>query len=435
MDTFTDLSDQQLGDQIVTWAGRVAAGEARLLALIAEFDRREAWGGPGLLSCAHWLTWRIGIGLGAARERVRVARRLRDLPAIAAALAAGQMSWSQVRAVTRVAAADDGIDWVDLARHSSGEQLERIVRGIRRVQVVEETEADPERAAHRMRTRTRYDEDGSLIITVRTNAEDGAVILAGLEAQRRELERQAADVPTAAGAEARDVPAGTPERPGPPSVSDADALLEMARAALDRERTEHPDVARRNRGRLAAQVDPLSGWGRLRDGEVLPPTSLRQVLRLLPGRGGPGRLRPLTAADLCRHDLGRTTRTPSLALRELLGTLDGERCRFPGCTRHRNLHAHHVVYWSDGGCTDLDNLVLVCSRHHTLIHERGFRLTLHPDRRLTVATPEGVPLLHHPDVPWGDPAALDRTARSDAANGTARMDLGYVVSVLLQQAA
>jgi hypothetical protein len=173
----------------------------------------------------------------------------------------------------------------------------------------------------------------------------------------------------------------------------------------------------------------------LRDGEVLPPTSLRRVLTLLPGRGGPGRLRPLTAADLCRHDLGRTARTPSLALRELLGTLDGERCRFPGCTRRRNLHAHHVVYWSDGGCTDLDNLVLVCSRHHTLIHERGFRLTLHPARRLTVLTPEGVPLLHHPDLPWGDLAALDQTARADEGNGTARMDLGYVVSVLLQQAA
>lgn len=433
MKTFTELSNDQLVAEITTWAGRVAAGEAHLLAAIAEFDRREAWAGPGLLSCAHWLTWRLGIGLGAARERVRVARRLSELPELGAAFAAGRMSWSQVRAITRVATVDDGIDWVDLARHSSGEQLERVVRGIRRVHSIEEAEADPDRVAHRMRTRTRYDEDGSVLITIRASAEDGAVILAGLEAQRRELERRTADVP--AGTPAEDVPAGTPPLGKPAAVTDADALLELARTALDDERAQHPDVARRNRAALVAQLDPLSGWGRLRDGELLPPTSLRQVLKLLPGRGAGGRLRPLTPADLRQHDLGRSTRTPSLALRELIGTLDGERCRFPGCTRRRALHAHHVVYWSEGGATDLDNLVLVCSRHHTLIHERGFRLTLHPDRRLSVATPEGLPLLHHPGLPWADPAALDETARIDAVGTTARMDLGYVVSVLVQQAA
>ncbi len=147
-------------------------------------------------------------------------------------------------------------------------------------------------------------------------------------------------------------PAGTGDR-----VTQADALLEMARRALDTEHTEHRDAARRHRTALTAQVDPLSGWGRLSDGELLPPNSLRAVLKTLPGRGGIVRLRPLTDADLTRFDLGRTTRQVSLPLRELLGTLDGERCRFPGCSRHRRLHAHHVVYWSAGGATDLANLV------------------------------------------------------------------------------
>jgi hypothetical protein len=163
------------------------------------------------------------------------------------------------------------------------------------------------------------------------------------------------------------------------------------------------------------------------------------VLRSLPGRGGVVRLRPLTQSDLTRHDLGRRTREVSQPLRELLGALDGERCRFPGCTRHRKLHAHHVVYWSDGGRTDLANLVLVCSRHHTLIHQQGFQLLLDRERRLTVATPEGVPVLHHPAQPWGAPAALDPTRRICAealppTDTDARMDLGYVVAVLLRQA-
>jgi hypothetical protein len=96
-----------------------------------------------LLSCAHWLSWRTGLGLTAARERVRVAGRLRELPEVEAASSAGRISWSQVRAITRVAAADDGIDWADLARHSSGSQLERICRGVRRGQRIAEQGVDP----------------------------------------------------------------------------------------------------------------------------------------------------------------------------------------------------------------------------------------------------------------------------------------------------
>ncbi|MBW3640593.1 MAG: HNH endonuclease [Actinobacteria bacterium] len=133
----------------------------------------------------------------------------------------------------------------------------------------------------------------------------------------------------------------------------------MARTALDQLATQRPAPARRHRAGLVVQVDPLSGWGRLRDGEFLPPSSLEQVLRSLPGRQGRPRLRPLTAADLNLADLGRTRREPSQRLRELLGTIDGERCRFPSCSRHRNLHTHHAIWWSLGGPTDLANLVLV----------------------------------------------------------------------------
>src|SRR3954463_2883140 len=114
--TLSDLSNDQLADEITTWAGRVAAGEAHLLELIAEFDVREAWGGPGLLSCAHWLSWRLGINLNAAREKVRVARRLRTLPKLAAAFAAGTLSWSQVRAITRVSNLFEEDDWIGYAR-------------------------------------------------------------------------------------------------------------------------------------------------------------------------------------------------------------------------------------------------------------------------------------------------------------------------------
>ena len=520
------LDLDELADAICTWAGRVAAGTAHLLGLVAEFDRREGWAGTGLLSCAHWLSWKIGLSPGTAREYVRVARRLEDLPEIAQAFAAGRMSWSQVRAVTRVAEPDDGVDWVDLARHSSAAQLEQLVRGVRRARSVAEAAADPEAAAWKLRTRERYDDNGNLALTIYAPAELAPIVLAGIEAQRAELDRQreskvavAEPAPatepagpeepaTSVGAERPDdVPAGTPEPlrsvptdvpPGwpegttpeeasaameglarfcssyseesdvggdvpagtppvvaastslpapalepepatPPRATDAEALVALAQQALDRQAVEQPAVARRTRARLIAQVDPLSGWARLADGELLPPSSLKQVLKSLPGRGGTLRLRPVTEADRRRHDLGRRQRDVSLPLRELLGVMDGERCRFPGCTRRRKLHAHHVVFWSRGGLTDLSNLVLVCSRHHTLIHSQGFELLLHPDRRLEVRTAEGVVLLHHPALPWGEPAALDPHGRVGATTlppeTYERLDLGYAVSVLMQQAA
>ena len=470
MTTIGDLSDDQLADEITTWAGRIAAGEAHLLALIAEFDRREAWGGHGLLSCAHWLSWRIGLGLRAARERVRVARALESLPRTSAAFHSGQVSWSQVRAITRVATADDEETYVGLAKHSTAAQLERIVRGVRRVHRIAEAEADPELAAHRLRSTMRYDEDGTFVLTVRGRADDAAILQAAFEAVRADLDRargdEAAEAATAAPAAPSAAPlpecsAAHPESVAeqcsaehPPAPTDAavrggatvaDALLAMARLALEDQARRQPTAARRTRALLTAQVDPLSGWARLADGELMPPGSLpgslHRQLRSLPGRGGapePVRLRPVLAEDLAGADLGRDQRDANQALRDLLATIDGHRCRFPGCTRRRKLHAHHVRYWSDGGGTDLRNLVLVCARHHTLIHQQGFALTLHPDRRLDVATAD-VPVLHHPGLPWGDAGLLPSDAVDAASlpptSVEARMDLAYVVSVVLQQAA
>jgi hypothetical protein len=525
MKPLSSLTTEDLADGICLRAGRIAAAQAELMGWIAEFDRREGWGGTGMLSMAHWLSWRIGLAPGAAREQVRVARRLEDLPAVEAAFGDGRLSYSKIRAITRVAEPDDGIDWVHLGRNSSAAQLEKIVRGVRRAQSVEESAADPELAEWKVRTRKRYDADGNFVMTITTRPEYAPLIEAGLDAKRAELQREldaqhvdppsavpeqpgASDVPAGtpvaapppadnadldaqapgwpqgttlrqvrqtsaafadrwagtsltetetrtdrpvpasrtgepsapvASAAAPDVPAGTPAHP---RATDGEALLALAREALAAEKAAHPDAARRRRPQLTAQIDPLSGWGRQADGELLPPTSLRAVMRTLPGRGGPLRLRPISDGDLRRFDLGRSSRLVSDALRELLATLDGERCRFPGCTRHTKLHAHHVRFWSEGGATDLSNLVLVCSRHHTLIHTQGFQLVLHADRRLVVATADGVPVLHRPAQPWGDPADLATGRGHDVPAGAltppfyeSRLDLRYVVSVVMAQAA
>ncbi len=429
-----DLSDEEVRDGLMTWAGRVAAGEARLMAYIGEFDERRAWAVQGVLSCAHWLSWRVGMGQNAAGERVRVARALRHLPATSAAFAAGRLSFTQVRAISRVATAEDEQGYIDIARHATGGQLERLVSGLRRARKLHKQRKEAAAAAadgrepepERIRVFTRYDSDGDLCITIRASAADGAVLLAAVEAARTDLDATGQKADSELSAESSE---------GGEKATRGDGLMALCRAYLSDRAVVHPRRARRDRFQLTAQIDPISGWARLPDGEFLPPGSLTAALPA--GMV----LRPLHPADLTAHDLGRSQRQPSQALRDLLGAVDGERCRFPSCTRRRKLHAHHVTDWLKGGRTDLANLVLFCSRHHqTVVHAGGFRLTLNPvTRALTVTTANGQLVPHRQAFPWLPAEQLDPDGRIDAAvlppDGIDRLDLHYAVDVLMQQAA
>src|SRR4051795_7512073 len=122
----------ELARAITAGAVRLAAATAAWLALVAEFDRRGGWHGVGIRSCAHWLSWQCGLAPGPAREHVRVARALPALPAIRAAFAAGRLSYSKVRALTRVAAPDSEQALLDLAGVCTAAQLDRVAREWRR---------------------------------------------------------------------------------------------------------------------------------------------------------------------------------------------------------------------------------------------------------------------------------------------------------------
>jgi hypothetical protein len=123
---------ERLGDQIAELSVHLDAASARLLDLIREFDARGGWGN-GFSFCAAWLTWRVGLDRGAARERVRVARALGALPLLARALARGELSYSKVRALTRVATPEAEERLLAVGRAGTAEHVERIVRGWRRV--------------------------------------------------------------------------------------------------------------------------------------------------------------------------------------------------------------------------------------------------------------------------------------------------------------
>ena len=173
----TDL--ERLGNQIAELSSRIDAAMYELLRDLHEFDQRYGW--EGFRSCAHWLNYRTGLALGAAREKLRVASALADLNHVSAAMARGQLSYSKVRALTRVATPATEAPLLALALSSTAEQVERTVRGWRRADRDAAADAGRDLLASRMLS-TRVDEDGMVVVRGRLPAEVGAVLLRAVEA-------------------------------------------------------------------------------------------------------------------------------------------------------------------------------------------------------------------------------------------------------------
>jgi hypothetical protein len=178
----------RLGDEIAALSAHLDAATARLLDLIREFDSRGGWGN-GFRSCAHWLSWRVGLDLGAAREKVRVARALGTLPRLAKALARGELSYAKIRALTRVATPATEERLLAVGRAGTAEHVERIVRGWRRV----DRNAEAQEAAQRRKCRALRvyrDCDGMVAVHGRLEPEVGELLLQALTAARERLYQQ-----------------------------------------------------------------------------------------------------------------------------------------------------------------------------------------------------------------------------------------------------
>jgi len=218
---------EQLEDQITELSAHIHAATYRLLELIREYDDSHGWLGPGLNSCAHWLNWKCGINLGAAREKVRVAHALNDLPKISDVFRLGEISYSKVRALTRVATEKNEDYLLGIARHGTAAHVERLVRNYRKVKRIEALELDNER--HVMRQLDWYfDDDDSLVLKGRFTPEQGMLIKKVLELIMDEDFQ-----------EQKDVSAETPvdelkNQPEPISQRRADALVRMAEGYLSK---------------------------------------------------------------------------------------------------------------------------------------------------------------------------------------------------------
>ena len=342
MRTTTDTD--RLGDKIAELAAHLDAATHRLLTLIRRFDEAGGWADQGALSCSHWLSWRIGLDLGVAREHVRVARALADLPLVDVALSRGQISYSKVRALTRVATPATEASLLDMARSSTASQLERICRGYR-LAMRNAANERPEDEPYYRWVRERETEEGLVRFDVQLRPDDAAIVRRAIEAAMQ-----------------RDVSAGT----SAPSLRRVDALVAVAEqylaggtaaSAPPVEVVVHVD---------AATLGEADAPGTLDDGTALPSTTSERLLC------------DASIVDVVEDsrgnvlDVGRRRRTIPTVLRRALRLRD-RGCRFPGCT-NRIVDGHHVVPWARGGATTLENLCSLCRRHHTNVHEYGLRM-------------------------------------------------------------
>lgn len=493
----SDLDDLTLANHIAELAAHLDAATYRLLCLIGEYDRRDAWVKGGFRSTAHWLTFHVGIDAITAREKVRVARVLPQFPLISEAFKRGQISYSKVRAITRVANPSNERDILAIAKAGTANHVERVVRGYRKATKPEEERADDQEKHQARYVHFSYDAFGMLLLEARLPEPAGAVVLKALEAALAMLDVKQEKAPDDAKAEAANTCSSfhdnqtemglplvaTPEAsaegeepssafarnnaeaaqtnsskavnasaealPAPKLTTSlsqrrADALVFVAEAALSQglsgsQRHAPYQVVLHVDAEMLTDPE-IKGQSCIEDGSAI---SLEGAKRLMCDAS----IVPVTHhADGTILDVGRRTRKISARLWQALICRD-EHCVFPGCERTQHLKAHHIRHWGEGGPTDRDNIVLLCSQHHFLVHEGGFAIKGQAPNNLSFFDPEGHPIQTVVLLPVieGDPVQFLREQHEELGlyideqtnrilwSGE-RLDLDFAVSELLYDA-
>ncbi|GAB38495.1 HNH endonuclease signature motif containing protein [Gordonia sputi] len=387
------LELDQIADRLVGHASQIASLTGRFLLLLSEFDRRKGWTGEGIMSCAHWLTLRTGLSMRTAQQYVRVARTLDGVPRIRDAFVEGRLSYSKVRALTRVVTPDREDELLSVALSADAAQLERVVRAIRSIDQREReaTEGEVESTAS-----WEWNSDGTLSVRMRLSALDGASFLAATVRAEYERTRTSSDDagPSVADLVAAQIDsAESPDREAeieeaglepadqrlwrhtPANIAPAVVLMaETMQAAIDVPTfTPGAEVVVHSQ---SSEADTCGADPYVEGGPALSAAEESEA-----SCGG-------TKTEV-RHgnrgtvtSWGRRTRTPSTRTLRAILARDGG-CRYPGCGRTRHLHAHHVRFWSRGGATTPDNLVLLCSSHHRALHRGEFSITAHALQQFT----------------------------------------------------
>ncbi len=337
------LSVERLEHEITSFAAHLSAAMCRWLLLVAEFDRRRAYESWECLNTAQWLNVQVGISLSTGRQHVAVANQLVRLPLVRNAFGQGEISYSRVRAVCRVATPNDEQRWLEVARNATASQLDRIVSDTIRAARAAQPEAE---AVHESRRSLTWfiDDDGMYEVQGRLPPEVGA-LLAKLVNSRIDRESTAQYEKCRADA--------------------FGAVLADAAAHQSRD-----DAGGKKASVLLVVHRYENGMSRIENGPPIPEGLADRLA------DGADEIVAVHTLDSIRYE--RRRRTPTTSMRRYLHDRDGS-CRFPGCGQRALLHAHHVTFFAHDGETSSRNLVMLCPRHHGAVHNRGWTVSGNAD--------------------------------------------------------
>lgn len=350
-----------LEHEIADLASHITAATARWLKHVARMDASGADFGEGQTS-AHWLAWRCSLSLYAARDYVRVARALGDLPKISAAFDAGRISYQKVSSLTKIATPDMEDTLLMWAATGTAAQINKIVTAYQ--QVVASAELGEVEMRHAERYLDHFvNERGAFVIRGLLDPEEGAIVAKALEAMMD----------------------AHPNEEDSFDQRRADALVVMAEAALDAER-EDSRTADRYQVVVHVDADALAGAESERHGELFPDVSIHSETARRLACDAP----TVTILEKAGEPLsiGRKSRRIPTNIRRAMTARD-RGCRWPGCPNKRWIDGHHIEHWGRGGETSLANLVTLCRRHHRKVHEGRFGLRRKPDGELEFVSPHG----------------------------------------------
>ncbi len=350
----------ELEHAIVAASTRINSWTYELLVLVRQFDERECWRNWGFDNCANWLHWSCDLSLSAAREKVRVARALKALPMTDAEFAGGALSYSKLRALTRVANVENEASLIEFAKTTTAARLEERCRQLRNVRPESCAEANRNHA-NRSLIISRDAERGTMSFTIEVPVEQGQLISQAVD---KAAERAVAMGPELESESWR--------------AQQADALVDIARSYLG---GADAGGSSADHYQVIVHIDE----GALRGGEGRADLPLESVRRLTCDGSIVGLVERDDGEPI---RLGRKQRTVTAAVRRALWSRDGG-CRFPGCTHTKYVDVHHVRHWADGGETNPDNLVLLCTRHHRLVHEAGFTIDSDNEGQWYFRRPDG----------------------------------------------
>jgi hypothetical protein len=362
----TRRSLDQLETDIISLSSHINSMEYEFLVLVREFDLRQGWKAYHFNHCATgqpllWLNMKCGMAPGTAREKLRVANALFDLPQTSTAFQKGDLSYSKARALSRIATPTTEEHLLDYALKATAAQVDRHCMELRNVQRQASTQ-DANRLHENRYLSCSAHSDGSVTLSVELPKESADLVMKALEMASSQSKDE--DVyQDNEGEEYENAPRGASEL----LKQQADALVEVAKSFLAGGNDNKTCTADHYQVTVHVDENALRGAPDTESKSNLPIETVRRLCC-------DSSLVVVTNDENgSTKDMSRKHRVVHPSLRRKLMSRD-KGCRFPGCTHEKWLDAHHVVHWADGGETTAENLVMLCSKHHRLLHEGGFEI-------------------------------------------------------------